>query len=86
MTTWVALLRGVNVGGITIRSAELKEMFAESLGFGAVRAVLASGNVRFEAGDAPAERGELKSRVEAALRERFGYDAWNLRTLRRIAS
>nr|MDQ2699556.1 DUF1697 domain-containing protein [Actinomycetota bacterium] len=32
MTTYIALLRGVNVGGITIRSAELRELF-ESLGF-----------------------------------------------------
>ncbi|MCH6229608.1 DUF1697 domain-containing protein [Microbacterium sp. CFH 31415] len=50
MTTWVALLRGVNVGGITIRSADLAEVFAE-LGFESVRTVLASGNVVFEAGE-----------------------------------
>lgn len=29
---YVALLRGVNVGGITIRSADLRELFA-GLGF-----------------------------------------------------
>ncbi len=27
MTTWVALLRGVNVGGITVRSADLAALF-----------------------------------------------------------
>ena len=43
-TRHVALLRGVNVNGITIKSAELKALFVE-LGFGAVRTVLASGNV-----------------------------------------
>lgn len=76
MTTWVALLRGVNVGGITIRSAELKELFEGPLGFRTVRTVLASGNVRFESDDASAARAPLKGRIESALRERFGYDAW----------
>ncbi|GAA1695922.1 DUF1697 domain-containing protein [Microbacterium sediminicola] len=72
MTDWVALLRGVNVGGITIRSAELAELF-RSLGFSSVRTVLASGNVAF---GADGERGALKARIEAALSERFSYDAW----------
>jgi uncharacterized protein (DUF1697 family) len=70
--TWVALLRGVNVGGITIRSAELAALFTD-LGFGQVRTFLASGNVRFQADGA---RDELKGRIERALRDRFGYDAW----------
>jgi uncharacterized protein (DUF1697 family) len=30
MTTWVALLRGVNVNGITIRSAELADLMPRS--------------------------------------------------------
>ncbi|WP_258371005.1 DUF1697 domain-containing protein [Curtobacterium sp. MCBD17_021] len=42
MTRWVALLRGVNVNGITIRSAELVELF-RALGHTDVRTVLASG-------------------------------------------
>ncbi len=75
MTTWVALLRGVNVNGITIRGADLTELFAE-LGFGAVRTVLASGNVRFETDAEASDRVAVKTRIEAALRERFGYDAW----------
>lgn len=74
MEHWIALLRGVNVGGITIRSAELREVF-ESLGFEGVRTVLASGNVAFEA-DAAAGPAALKSRIEQALRDRFGYEAW----------
>ncbi|MGL4255586.1 MAG: DUF1697 domain-containing protein, partial [Microbacterium sp.] len=47
MAAWVALLRGVNVGGITIRNADLAEVFGD-LGFDAVRTVLASGNIVFE--------------------------------------
>jgi uncharacterized protein (DUF1697 family) len=73
MSTYVALLRGVNVGGITIKSAELAELF-RSLGFGGVRTVLASGNVVFESDETDA--AALKHRIEQALRERFGYDAW----------
>ena len=74
MTQYIALLRGVNVGGITVRSADLRALF-EELGYQAVRTVLASGNVVFETSTRAAS-GTLKRRIEAALRERFGYDAW----------
>jgi uncharacterized protein (DUF1697 family) len=73
MTRHVALLRGVNVNGITIRSADLQKLFVE-LGFSDVRPVLASGNVLFDASSGGG--AALKQRIEAALRERFGYDAW----------
>lgn len=73
MSTWVALLRGVNVGGVTVRSADLAALFRE-LGFDEVKTVLASGNVRF-ATDA-SDRAGLKHRIERALGERFGYEAW----------
>ncbi|MBO1902425.1 DUF1697 domain-containing protein [Leucobacter weissii] len=70
---YAALLRGVNVGGITIRSADLRETVA-ALGLGDVRSYLASGNVRFTADTG--DRAELKAAIERALAERFGYDAW----------
>lgn len=73
MTRRVALLRGVNVNGIAIKSADLKALFT-GLGFGAVRTVLASGNVLFDADERDASA--LRTRIEQALRERFGYDAW----------
>jgi uncharacterized protein (DUF1697 family) len=72
MARWIALLRGVNVNGITIRSADLRSLFEER-GYTDVRTVLASGNVVFSAAGTAAH---LKSDVERALRERFGYDAW----------
>ncbi|MEZ3160262.1 DUF1697 domain-containing protein [Microbacterium sp. BWT-B31] len=75
MSVWIALLRGVNVGGAAIRSAELAEVF-RGLGFDGVRTVLASGNVRFQTATAPADRAHLKRRIESALGERFGYEAW----------
>ncbi|NLU82845.1 DUF1697 domain-containing protein [Rhodococcus sp. HNM0569] len=73
MSRFVALLRGVNVGGVTVRMAPLREVFESGLGFGSVRTVLASGNVVFdaEAGDAAA----LRRAIEDALRREFGYDA-----------
>jgi len=75
MTTWVALLRGVNVNGITIRSADLAELL-RGLGFDDVKTILASGNARFTADVDVQGRAELKARIERALRERFDYDAW----------
>ncbi|MBZ6371493.1 MAG: DUF1697 domain-containing protein [Microbacterium hominis] len=75
MTTWVALLRGVNVGGVTVRSAELAALFRD-LGFDRVTTVLASGNVRFEADAAASARADLTETIERALGERFDYEAW----------
>jgi uncharacterized protein (DUF1697 family) len=72
MTRYVALLRGVNVGGINIKMADLAEVF-RGLGLRSVKTVLASGNVLF---DADADASALKPRIEAGLRERFGYEAW----------
>jgi uncharacterized protein (DUF1697 family) len=72
VTRYVALLRGVNVGKIKVTSAALAAM-ARDLGFDDVRTVLASGNLLFSSDDAPAD---LKARIEAGLRETFGYDAW----------
>ena len=74
MTRFVALLRGVNVGGITVTSAELRALFDE-LGFTDVRTVLASGNVAFASAKRESHTA-LKKRIEQALRDRFGYDAW----------
>jgi len=75
MTTWVALLRGVNVNGITIRNADLAALF-RAQGYTDVKTVLASGNVRFDADAEASDRPALKAAIEQALRERFDYDAW----------
>ena len=63
MTAWVALLRGVNVGGVTIRNADLAALMTDDLGFADVRTVLASGNVTFEADAAPSARARLKKSI-----------------------
>lgn len=72
MTRYAVFLRGVNVGGVTIKSADLREAFSE-LPVGGVKTLLASGNVVCSS-DLTAS--DLKSRSECALRERFGYEAW----------
>lgn len=71
-TRWVALLRGVNVGGITVKSAPLADVF-RSLGFEDVKTVLASGNVVFTTAENDASA--LTTRIETALSEEFGYTA-----------
>lgn len=70
---FLALLRGINVGGNrVIRMADLKACF-EGLGFRDVSTFIASGNVVFEA---PRQSlPTLTASIERALSERFGYDA-----------
>jgi uncharacterized protein (DUF1697 family) len=68
---WVALLRGVNVGGRVVRMAELRDAL-EEIGLENVATVLQSGNVQFVSEDSGSA---LQDRIEAKLREQFGYDA-----------
>ena len=86
MTRYVALLRGVNVGGVAIRMSELSALVA-GLGYTDVTTVLASGNVLFTSVDAAAV---AQHALEAALRTRFGYEAWvhvlTVDTIRAIAA
>jgi uncharacterized protein (DUF1697 family) len=68
---WVALLRGVNVGGRTIKMQELRETLDDA-GLENVATVVQSGNVTFDSSNSAAK---LKDLIESALRQRFGYDA-----------
>ena len=72
VTRYVGLLRGVNVGGVNMKMADLAEV-VRGLGYTDVKTVLASGNVLFETQDAAAA---AKDKLEKALRERFAYEAW----------
>ena len=66
---YVALLRGINVGGRTlVKMADLKTC-VEALGFDAVSTYIASGNVLFESDEDDAAR--LADTIEAAIEERF---------------
>jgi uncharacterized protein (DUF1697 family) len=72
-TTWVALLRGINVGGRNrILMADLRTCF-EDAGYTDVRTYIQSGNVVFGA-DEP-EREALRGAIETTLAEAFDYAA-----------
>src|SRR5579875_1825259 len=74
MTRYAAFLRGVNVGGVNLKMAEVATVLTD-VGFGTVRTILASGNVLLES---PSKPGPVRKKAEATLREKFGYDAWVL--------
>jgi uncharacterized protein (DUF1697 family) len=71
MNKYVALLRGINVGGKNlIKMADLKACF-EALGFEDVRTYIQSGNVLFGAGES--DQARLAGVVEDALPRTFDY-------------
>jgi uncharacterized protein (DUF1697 family) len=74
MTRYAAFLRGVNVGGVNLKMAEVARALTAA-GFGDVRTILASGNVLL---DSKSKTAGVRKTAEAALREAFGYDAWVL--------
>ena len=69
MTTYVALLRAVNVGGTGKLSMQQLKELCEQLGFAKVRTYIASGNVIFESGKR--ERA-IKTALEEALLKHLG--------------
>lgn len=68
---YVALLRGVNVGGRRMPMAELREVLA-GLGHRQVRTYLQSGNAVFAA-PASAAPDAIARELEEAIAERFGF-------------
>ena len=72
MNSYAVFLRGINVGGINIKMADLKSAL-KSRPFSGVVTLLASGNVVLASELDPAH---VKQEFEACLRETFGYDAW----------
>lgn len=72
MTTYIALLRGINVGGYRpLKMEDLREMFT-LLGYENVATYIQSGNVVFEAPDS----GEtlLAEKIHRQIQETFEYD------------
>jgi uncharacterized protein (DUF1697 family) len=70
---YVALLRGINVGGKNlIKMPALKECF-EAQGFEDVLTYIASGNVLFRA--AGSDRAALTRRIESCLSKAFAYES-----------
>jgi uncharacterized protein (DUF1697 family) len=74
MTQYVALLRGINVGGNNpIKMSELKACF-EAQDFHNVASYINSGNVLFESTERSVAK--LAARIEEALEKIFGYKSW----------
>lgn len=71
MSTYIALLRGINVGGNKlIKMQELKAMFAE-LQYENVRTYIQSGNVVFESEESSGSR--LSEVISQRIQETFGF-------------
>jgi uncharacterized protein (DUF1697 family)/very-short-patch-repair endonuclease len=69
MTKYIALLRGINVGGNSkVEMKKLKVTF-EKLGFGEVTTYINSGNVLFECAEQP-----ILSSIEKAIKKDFGFE------------
>ena len=69
--TWLALLRGINVGGKRkVPMADLARVFADS-GFDRVETYIQSGNVIFTA--APGTPVPSNGRIEVQIEKRFGF-------------
>ena len=75
MQKWLALLRGINVGGHNkIAMAELRDLFRE-LGFEDVESYIQTGNVAFQAKGTP---NKLAATISEAIREKWGYEVSTL--------
>ena len=68
MTTFVVLLRAVNVGGRKVEMAKLRQV-AEKAGFKGVRTYIASGNLLLSGTGKPEA---VAARLEAAIGKAFG--------------
>jgi uncharacterized protein (DUF1697 family) len=74
VTQYAAFLRGVNVGGVNLKMADVAAALTDA-GLANVRTILATGNVTL---DSPHAAGAVRTTAEKALRKQFGYDAWVL--------
>lgn len=70
---FLALLRGINVGGKNVIAKDDLRACFEALGFTAVRTYIQSGNVLFRSDTTSAH--ELTAKIKTGLSDRFCYDA-----------
>lgn len=70
MTIYIALLRGINVGGKNIiKMVDLKQMF-EAMGFCEVKTYIQSGNVLFKSNE---DEELLRKKIEHEIEVTFGF-------------
>src|SRR5262249_43759410 len=70
-TKYVALLRGINVGGNKLVNMEALKKWLTSLGLRNVKTILATGNVIFETTET--DEDALGKKIEAKLEEALGH-------------
>lgn len=68
---YIALLRGINIGGHRVKMERLRELFA-GLGFADVRNYIQTGNIFFETFET--DRAALIERIERHLFDNLGYE------------
>lgn len=73
MTTWVALLRGINVGGRNILPMDELRALLEDLGLEDVRTYIQTGNVVFRS-ESVDEPRRLARRIAAVIEESRGFE------------
>ncbi|WP_319530786.1 DUF1697 domain-containing protein [uncultured Cohaesibacter sp.] len=71
METWIALLRGINVGGKNSLPMQDLRSLLEGLGYQDVKTYIQSGNVVFRSGETSADA--LSIAIRDAISERFGF-------------
>jgi uncharacterized protein (DUF1697 family) len=86
MSKYAAFLRGINVGGVTVKMDKLKKTF-EALGFTDVKTLLASGNVLFAAPSASENTlvKKIEKKLETALGREIGVLVRKIEELQRLA-
>ncbi len=72
MTTYISMLRGINVSGQKKIKMEVLKKLYESLGFQNVRTYIQSGNIIFECSDT--DISELIHQIEQKIKNSFGFD------------
>jgi uncharacterized protein (DUF1697 family) len=73
MTTYIAFLRGMNLGKRNVKMDELRKIFSE-LKFENVRTYIASGNVIFDTKEK--DEKKLTAMIEKHLQESLGYEVF----------
>jgi uncharacterized protein (DUF1697 family) len=72
MPVYIALIRGINVGGKTMPMAALRDMLS-AIGHGDAKTYIQSGNAVFTATGRSGR--EIARAIEAAIAKKFGYEA-----------
>lgn len=72
MSTFIALFRGINVGGNCILPMKELKVILEKLGLQSVRTYIQSGNVVFKSEEK--DRRKLSVEISAAVKKKYGFE------------